>query len=81
MLTAVTEARASATRVTVTPDQLTDPAAMQRFAEAQKRRHASSRCSGCRRLIPSCTANENFMALHVAARRHREPDQHRPPRL
>src|SRR5690349_22934528 len=37
ILTRVTQARADATRVTVSPDQLTDPAAMQRYAEAQNR--------------------------------------------
>jgi LemA protein len=37
ILTGVTEARASASRVQVTGEQLTDPAAMARFAEAQNR--------------------------------------------
>jgi LemA protein len=37
ILTGVTEARANATRITVTGDQLSDPAAMTRFAEAQNR--------------------------------------------
>lgn len=37
VLTEVTEARASATRITVSPDQLTDPAAMRAFTEAQGR--------------------------------------------
>jgi len=37
ILTEVTEARASATRITLSDDQLTDPAAMARFAEAQSR--------------------------------------------
>ena len=37
ILTEVTQARADATRITVTPDQLTDPAAMARFVEAQSR--------------------------------------------
>lgn len=37
ILTNVTEARAGATRITVTGDQLTDPQAMARFAEAQNR--------------------------------------------
>ena len=41
ILTNVTQARADATRITVTPDQLTDPAAMQRFAEAQSRLSAA----------------------------------------
>ena len=37
ILTEVTQARADATRITVTPEQLTDPAAMARFSEAQSR--------------------------------------------
>lgn len=37
ILTEVTQARADATRITVSPEQLTDPAAMARFAEAQSR--------------------------------------------
>jgi LemA protein len=41
ILTGVIEARADATRITVTPEQLTDPAAMQRFAEAQSRLSAT----------------------------------------
>src|SRR6195952_6016257 len=36
VLREVTEARASATRITVAPEQLTDPAAMERFAAAQQ---------------------------------------------
>jgi LemA protein len=37
ILTNVTQARADATRITVTGDQLSDPQAMARFAEAQNR--------------------------------------------
>jgi len=37
ILTEVTEARADATRITVSPDQLNDPEAMGRLAEAQSR--------------------------------------------
>ena len=37
ILTEVTQARADATRITLSDDQLTDPAAMARFAEAQSR--------------------------------------------
>jgi len=37
ILTQVTQARADATRITVPPEQLTDPQAMGRFAEAQTR--------------------------------------------
>ena len=64
VLTAVTEARASATRVTVSPEQLTDPAAMQRFAEAQGR--LSATIIPLQRLqenYPELRSNENFMAL------------------
>jgi LemA protein len=64
VLTAVTEARASVTRVTVSPDQLTDPAAMQRFAEAQGR--LSATIIPLQRLqenYPELRSNENFMAL------------------
>ena len=41
ILQGVTEARANATRITVTPDQRTDPAAMQRFTESQSRLSAA----------------------------------------
>ena len=41
ILTGVTEARANATRVTVSPEQLDDPEAMRRFSEAQGRLAAS----------------------------------------
>jgi len=41
ILTDVIEARANATRITVTPEQLSDPAAIQRFAEAQSRLSAT----------------------------------------
>jgi LemA protein len=64
VLTAVTEARASATRVTVSPEQLTDPAAMQRFTEAQGR--LSAAIIPLQRLqenYPELRSNENFMAL------------------
>jgi LemA protein len=41
ILVGVTEARANATRITVTPDQLGDPEAMKRFSEAQSRLSAA----------------------------------------
>jgi LemA protein len=41
ILTGVTQARADATRITVSPEQLGDPAAMERFAEAQGRLSAA----------------------------------------
>ena len=41
ILTGVTQARADATRITVSREQLSDPAAMQRFSEAQSRLSAA----------------------------------------
>jgi LemA protein len=55
ILTGVTQARADATRITVTPDQLTDPAAMERFAEAQSRLSAA--------IIPLQRLQENYPQL------------------
>ena len=55
ILTGVTQARADATRITVTPDQLTDPAAMARFQEAQNRLSAA--------IIPLQRLQENYPDL------------------
>ena len=58
----MTEARASASRITVTAEQLTDPGrdgALRRGAGAAR----PSRCSGCRRPIRSCSTNQNFLTL------------------
>ncbi|MEA3015877.1 MAG: LemA protein [Sphingomonadales bacterium] len=41
ILTNVTEARANATRITLTPEQLNDPAAMSRYQDAQNRLSAA----------------------------------------
>ncbi|HST35391.1 MAG TPA: LemA family protein [Allosphingosinicella sp.] len=41
ILTGVTQARANATRITVSPEQLNDPAAMQRFQQAQNQLSAA----------------------------------------
>jgi hypothetical protein len=73
VLTQVTEARANATRVTVTGDQLTDPAAMARW----RRRRGGSTCrsSGCRRPIPSSPPSAISSRCRSTCR-HREP--HRP---
>ena len=56
VLTQVTEARASASRITVTPEQLTDPAAMARFAQAGP---GTLSCSAARKPIQSARAS-NF---------------------
>jgi LemA protein len=61
VLREVTEARANATRVTVTGDQLTDPAAMQRFAEAQNQVHIS--LQRLQEAYPELQSNANFRDL------------------
>jgi LemA protein len=61
VLREVTEARANANRVTVTPDQLTDPAAVQRFAEAQNR--ISISLQRLQEAYPELHTNENFLTL------------------
>jgi LemA protein len=61
VLREVTEARASATRITVTPDQLTDPAAIARFAEAQSRLTLS--LQRLQEAYPELHTNENFRDL------------------
>ena len=63
VLTEVTEARASATQVTVTGDQLTDPAAMARLAEAQGRINIS--LERLREAYPELTSQRNFESLQV----------------
>ena len=59
ILTGVTQARADATRITVTPEQLSDPAAMQRFSEAQSRLSAA--------IIPLQRLQENYPQLQSQA--------------
>jgi len=61
VLREVTEARASATRITVSPDQLTDPAAINRFAEAQSRLTIS--LQRLQEAYPELRTNENFLSL------------------
>ena len=64
ILTGVTAARASATRITVTPDQLTDPAAMQRFAEAQSRLSAAIiPLQRLQEAYPQLQSQQNFTTL------------------
>ena len=61
VLREVTEARACATRVTVTPDQLTDPAAVQRYAAAQNQLTLS--LQRLQEAYPELQANANFRDL------------------
>jgi LemA protein len=63
VLTQVTEARANATRVTVSGDQLTDPAAMARLAEAQGRINVS--LQRLQEAYPELTSQRNFESLQV----------------
>lgn len=61
ILTGVTQARADATRITVSPDQLGDPAAMQRFAEAQTRLTLS--LQRLQEAYPQLRSQENYSTL------------------
>jgi LemA protein len=61
VLREVTEARASASRITVTGEQLTDPAAMNRFAEAQARLTIS--LQRLQEAYPELRTNQNFLTL------------------
>jgi LemA protein len=61
ILTNVTEARANATRITVTGDQLSDPQAMARFAQAQNQVTLSMQ--RLQEAYPQLQSQENFKML------------------
>jgi len=61
VLREVTEARASASRINVTGEQLSDPAAMTRFAEAQARLTIS--LQRLQEAYPELRTNQNFLTL------------------
>ncbi len=64
ILTGVTQARANATRITLTPEQLSDPAAMQRFAEAQNQLSASIiPLQRLQEAYPNLQSQQNFSTL------------------
>ncbi|MCQ8783566.1 LemA family protein [Mangrovibrevibacter kandeliae] len=64
VLTAVVEARAKATQVNVSADQLTDPAAVQKFQAAQDSLSgALSRLLVTVERYPDLKSNQNFLAL------------------
>jgi len=64
VLTAVTEARASATQVKVDASTLTDPAAFQKYAQAQDQlTGVLGRLMMIQERYPDLKSNENFMAL------------------
>lgn len=63
-LTAVVEARAKATQVTVNVDQLNDPEALKRFQEAQGQLSgALGRLLAVSENYPELKSNQNFLAL------------------
>jgi LemA protein len=63
-LEAVTKARAEANRVTLSPEQLSDPAAMERFAQAQAGLSASLiPLRQLQEAYPDLKTNENFLQL------------------
>lgn len=61
ILTEVTQARADATRVTVAPEQLTDPQAMARYAEAQTR--LTMTLQRLQEAYPQLRSQQNFATL------------------
>src|SRR3954470_16529696 len=61
ILTGVTEARANATRITVSGDQLSDPQAMARFADAQNRLTLS--LQRLQEAYPTLQSQGNFKTL------------------
>ena len=64
VLREVTEARARATQITVSPEQLSDPEAMRRFSQAQGQ--LSAALLSFQRLqeaYPDLKTNQNFLAL------------------
>jgi LemA protein len=64
ILTGVTQARADATRITVSPEQLSDPAAMQRFSEAQSRLSAAIiPLQRLQEAYPNLQSQQNFATL------------------
>jgi len=64
VLTEVTNARAKATQMQVPPDILTDPAAFQKFQEAQGQVGAAlSRLLSITEAYPDLKSNQNFLAL------------------
>ncbi|MFN4240896.1 MAG: LemA family protein [Erythrobacter cryptus] len=64
ILTQVTEARAKATAINITPDDLTDPAKMEAFAAAQSQLGAGiGRLLASFEAYPQIQSNQNFLAL------------------
>ena len=65
-LTAVTEARAKATSIQISADDLDDPQKMQQFQQAQSQlTGALSRLMAVSERYPDLKSNQNFLALHL----------------
>jgi LemA protein len=65
-LTAVINARASATKITLSPEMLNDPQAMQKFEQAQGQlSSALSHLMVVSERYPELKANQNFIALQA----------------
>ncbi len=63
-LTAVTEARAKVSQITVTPETINDPQALQRFEQSQgDLSRALSRLMVVSERYPDLKSNQNFLAL------------------
>jgi LemA protein len=63
-LTKVTEARARATSINITTDDLSDPQTFERFSQAQNQlTQALGQLRSVVEAYPQLTANQNFMAL------------------
>ena len=66
MLEAVTQARARATSITVTPDVLTNPEAFKRFQDAQAQLSgALGRLLATVERYPELKSNQNFLSLQA----------------
>ena len=67
VLTSVVEARAKATSVQISPEMLSDPAAVERYQEAQQQLSgALSRLLVTVERYPDLKSNQNFLALQAA---------------
>ena len=81
-LEAVTRARAAATSIQVTPEVLNDPAAFQKFQQAQgELSSALSRLMAVSENYPQLKADSQFPRPAVAAGRHRKPHHRGAPAL
>lgn len=82
VLTSVVEARAKATQITINADDLTDPAKVQAFQEAQGQLSgALGRLLAVSENYPDLKSNQNFLALQSQLEGHGEPHRRGPARL